>query len=265
LFAKKFEKAGLSPVFSLLQKRDAPKLVKQIIAEAGSVPLTLPTDDPHYYNKVGRSFPWFKSMHSVSPTMYKLATSKVILDRVSELLGPDVLLWGSQVIRQVPEQKHRWHADIEHLHWDGVTVWVAMENVPSRTMAVISGSHQIYTNPQEIFKITDIDSNDNNTLAQIAKLINPKSKLEFPKVQVGEFIIFSGKTWHATQNRGRSIRSALIFQYCRPDAKVRIPMNYSPPIIWHTSQPPCCLVRGIDESGVNELIDSPVALKKTGS
>ncbi len=35
-------------------------------------------------------------------------------------------------------------------------------------------------------------------------------------------------------------------RFCRPDAEVMIPLTWDQPVQWHSSRPPCILVRGSD-------------------
>src|SRR5690348_16954670 len=51
--------------------------------------------------------------HSVIPQMLDFATDKDVVNKVVSVLGEDVILWGSQIIEQMPNRKHRFHRDAE--------------------------------------------------------------------------------------------------------------------------------------------------------
>ncbi len=95
--------------------------------------------------------PWLKSRHTVVREMAKTAMHPRIIEKAVSLLGPDVLLWGSIIINQKPSGKHAMHVDAEHVTWDGITVWVAMQNVVSgASFSVIPGSHLFNISPQQL-------------------------------------------------------------------------------------------------------------------
>ncbi len=102
--------------------------------------------------------PWFKSMHAYVPTFYDITCHPAIVDRMVSILGPDVIAWGATLLRAVPGKTHRWHVDVEHRHWDGVSVFLGLENIePRSTLKVISGSHRM-SEPPQAYGIHDDDS-----------------------------------------------------------------------------------------------------------
>ncbi len=84
---------------------------------------------------------WHKGMHLISPVAYALSTDEVILDKFQSILGPNLVQWGTD-FSQKPARLHRWHVDADCLHCEGITVWLALDNLIDMTpMKVISGSH----------------------------------------------------------------------------------------------------------------------------
>lgn len=202
--------------------------------------------------------PWFKSMHALVPEYYDVACHPAIVGRVASILGPDLIAWGLTLTRSAPGGIHRWHVDIEHMHWPGVSVYIGLENNDTdSTLKVLEGSQRMAARPQA-FRVND----DAGALTAV-QTKTPEAKIVRTPVRPGEFFLFHGQLWHASHNTGGKVRIAMIIHYSRPDAPARIPLNFDEPIRWHASQPPCILVRGEDRHGVNRLVARPRPLSAT--
>ena len=196
--------------------------------------------------------PWFKSMHALVPEYYDAACHPVIARRVASILGPDVLAWGLTLTRSLPGGVHRWHVDIEHLRWPGVSVYIGLENNDQdSTLKVLTGSHRMPERPQA-YGVKD----DAGALAAMRSTV-PEAEIVRMPVRPGEFFLFDGRLWHASHNTGPNIRLAMIIHYSRPDVRVQAPLNFNDPIHWHESRPPCALVCGEDRYGINRLVGRP--------
>jgi ectoine hydroxylase-related dioxygenase (phytanoyl-CoA dioxygenase family) len=148
----------------------------------------------------------------------------------------------------------RWHADVEHLEWPGVTVWVGLRNcTPASSLRLIPGSHLYPTCPQEHPRAFDGSSITDQAVLNHARAFDPEATVVTPPVSDGEALLFAGPLWHASRNTSESRRMALILQYCTPAQMVQVPLNFDPPVRWATERPPCLLVRGQDLSGVNRV------------
>ena len=192
--------------------------------------------------------PWFKSAHAHIPTFYELATQPQIVEKVKSIIGDDVLLWGTCVMKKKPAQKHDWHTDIEHKKLNGVSVFIGLKSTSSKaTMKVITKSHLIKN--QEIVS----SQKDIMILAQSRKQ-QPTSQLVSIDLEEGEFFLFDGSIWHGSENNSDSVRYAAIAQYTTPDCKVEIPMNWNEPVRWSEFAPPCVLVSGKDDFHLNSLV-----------
>lgn len=193
--------------------------------------------------------PWHKSMHIYLPAFRMLSAHPAIVERIASILGPDIIAWGVTVSRLRPWQGHRWHVDVEHDSWPGVSAFIALENIsPRSTLKVISGSHTLPVLPQSLGKLWD------NAALAVSQLLEPASALVGVDLKPGEFFLFDGRLWHGSRNRGWRSRSAIIAQYARPDARIAIPLGFDQPVRWHSYQPPCLLVRGEDRVGINNLV-----------
>ena len=197
--------------------------------------------------------PWFKSMHAYVPTFYDITCHPAIVNRMVSILGPDVIAWGATLLRAPVGTTHRWHVDVEHRHWDGVSVFLGLENIePRSTLKVISGSQRMPEPPQAYGIIHD----DAQALTAVRTQV-PESEIVPVPVRPGEFFIFAGRMWHGSHNSATLPRIAMIIHYSRPDAHIRVPTNWDAPINWHPARPPCVLVAGEDRAGVNRLVERP--------
>ena len=196
--------------------------------------------------------PWFKSNHVFLPLLSEVAGHPAIVNRVASLLGPDILAWGTTVTTRRPGQRHRWHVDVEHQRWSGVTVFIGLSNMSREsTLKVISRSHRLDVPPGGLGSLIDEDVLAASTEAE------PQASLDNVELKEGEFFIFHGRSWHGSHNTGNETRLALIAQYCKPDADVKIPLTWDEPIQWHSSKPPCILVSGRDQFRVNRVVPTP--------
>lgn len=100
--------------------------------------------------KAGRIAPAQNAkIHLLVPWLWDIVHDAAIVDAVEDLLGPDLLCWGTSfIVKNGPEQRHvTWHQDATH--WSltsprAVTAWLAF--TPSRRengcVRMIPGSNQ---------------------------------------------------------------------------------------------------------------------------
>jgi uncharacterized cupin superfamily protein len=80
-----------------------------------------------------------------------------------------------------------------------------------------------------------------------------------PDLQVGDAIFFDGRVWHSSVNHTRSAtRIAALLQYATPDVPIRICESayISPYLRTGNSKPPCILISGRGDSGINNLVSN---------
>ncbi len=233
---KQFNEEGFLGPYSLFDPNEA----KNIFARCFSYPRPL--------------LPWSKGRHTVVREVAETATHPAIVEKITPLLGEDILLWGSMLIRQKPSAKHPVHVDVEHVEWPGISVWIGIENVTNQSsFCVVPGSHHYNITPDEL---KGTDPSDDKLIMEAARKMYPESKLKYLNIKDGQFIIFSGKLWHGTKNDSSKLRSSIILQYTTPTHKVKIAKNYKlPETTWYKKNPICLLVSGKDKSGINKLID----------
>lgn len=231
-----FNSKGFAGPFKLLEKKDCQKVLSEDL-----IPNSKMT--------------WIKSAHEKSKIVRNLSKNIIIIKKIKEILGEDILLWSSCFINQKPNSTHGWHVDIEHIFWDGVTVWCGLKNLNNLTpLSIITHSHLINLIPQEL-KQKNIDTNNDDEILKYAKMHNTKCELKKLYLNEGEFIIWKGKLWHNTHNFNKKNRYSIILQYTKPEYQVKIPKKYNYPTIeWSEHKPICLLVNGKDEFKKNKLL-----------
>lgn len=191
------------------------RLIKHIKSDALCQPLT-----------------WYKGLAAADPEIRKVGQSPALVNPVRHLLGSDIVLWGANIIRRKPGQRHPWHCDMESHHPGGgfVTAWLALEHVtPQSSPIFITRTHLNAKPVQQVRHENGIerDKLDDDSILKLARLSDPASRLATPAVRKGQAILFDGRIWHATHNTQRDrIRLALLLQYCRAEIAVRIPVEH---------------------------------------
>lgn len=210
-----------------------------------------------YYNDM----PWFQSLHSLSPKIRAVGRRPEIVDRVSQLLGDDLMQWASICFPQGPKESLHWHSDTEYDYFNAVGIWVGIDNVtPETALKLLPGSHLLNQFPEDFIGGTGMDMKELSPDQVMLNIANKIAK-DFiaepirPQMKDGEFIILTGKLWHASDNPSDKDRTAMGLRYSPPDQKIRIPLTYLHPVQWDPTPPPCVIVKGEDRWGLNELMD----------
>jgi hypothetical protein len=219
------------------------------------------TIDPFFKRCVGHIpnylLPNVLFRHAAVRSMAEFAANPVFIQQIIPLLGPNILLWGSQLICQKPKKKKRFHVDAEFSAIDGVALWLGLRNVvPEKTLYLISGSHHIVTSPQEIAALHSLDLSDGIAIEKAAKELNPDCRLVALDIKDGQYVIFHGRLWHGASNSTSQPRYALNFRYAKPDKVVKISRDGNLPVAnWSNQKTPCILINGQDHFGKNKLIN----------
>lgn len=193
----------------------------------------------------------------------KYAKSPEILDIVSDLIGPDIIVWGSALFAKkgVGGKATPWHQDGHY--WpirplETVTAWIAIDdvNVDNGCMRVIPGSHK-----DQILYDHDRDDSDKIVLNQSIDI----SKYDFkpPRdviLKPGEFSIHDVNLVHGAEpnNSGRR-RGGLVFRYMpasshfdRELARKQVQEMGVPDL----SKRRLYLVKGADKSDKNDIYNT---------
>lgn len=232
----------------LLEQRAAHELAGTIASIAGRFTGPDQLREAHQPPDFERR-PWFKSLHAFVPEVFRLASHPALVGHVARLLGPDVVAWGAAMPVRTPGQVHRWHVDIEHAHWPGVTIFLGLKNSARAGLRMLDTSHRLATSPQGRRVQSDEDA------CRIARELGTSPVISEPDVTDGHFLVLDGRVWHSSKNRGDAVRSALILQYAPSTAHVRVPLGWDYPVRWSSHRPPCLSVAG-SAAGPNWVVSS---------
>lgn len=208
-----------------------------------------------YWPQIGKNKIWFKSLHLRLPSVRAVASNPALVDVLGTVLGPDVMLWGSQIIVKRAGERHDWHVDIETLAWNSVNVWIGLENTSRKAgISVITRTHLLQDRLEDYAQRVAVDRADGSAVLALAQKQDLKCELYNPLIGVGDAFVFNGRLWHGSINRSAKTRTAILLQYCSPECRVRIPTTFKTPIKWHPYQPPCLMVLGKSAGSPNLFI-----------
>lgn len=209
---------------------------------------------------------WGKGHAANSTAFHQLASHPAIVDRVAEIIGGDVMLWGSSLITKKPGQEHPWHTDIEtSADKPGtVTVWMGLENTNRESsLRLIPYSHRFGMTIQQRAALagkrrTEVTAED---VMSWAREFDPRCELVQLDVTDGEAVLFDGRIWHGSLNtRQEGVRTAVLLQYATPEREMRIPdfSRFDYPFqLYDEPRPPCVMVRGVDRASRNRIVPAP--------
>jgi len=177
-----------------------------------------------------------RDRHLDTPAVLKLALQQGIYDRVAQLMGPDLLLWRTQLLPKPPgAAETAWHQvstftisgkglrptleppDRNELF--NVTAWLALEDVDLENgcMQFWRGSHK-----KPLHKVI-IDGKQKFASASFELEAHiPPEELGDCVLKAGEFVIFHERTVHgAPPNSSKTRRRfGMNYRICRPDVYV---------------------------------------------
>ena len=261
--------------------RDCYKAIRGQFADEGYVSpfrLLSPQECQQFLRSIARRFApspldWEKGHGATSRAFYEIAAHPALIEKVAALLGENVMLWGASVQTRLPGAVHPWHSDIESSSappGKTLSVWIGMRNLcPDSSLLVIPHSHRFGITVQQARNQYRIGRNEatNEDILRLAWERDERSRLVRLEMTDGEAMIFDGQLWHGSRNVSGKTRQALLLQYATPDTAIRIPdLKY---LDWpfrrlESPKPPCIMVRGSDESGINRIVSPPV-VRKGGS
>lgn len=173
-------------------------------------------------NKIG-PLHYFAKTYTMMRWVYEIATNKILLDFVEDLIGENILLYNATfIIKEPMTQTHvSWHQDLTYWGFDDnekqVSAWIALSNADetSGCMQMIPGSHK-----KGIFDHKS--TNDKNNVLSRGQTVNNVDidKAILCPLQPGEASFHHGLTLHASNpNKSKDRRIGLNFQYITPDLK----------------------------------------------
>ncbi|HEU0173664.1 MAG TPA: phytanoyl-CoA dioxygenase family protein [Blastocatellia bacterium] len=166
--------------------------------------------------------------HLKYPQVYDLLAHPRIVAVVKDLLGEDVIGWGSHYFCKMPRDGKRvsWHQDASY--WPltpskTVTVWLAIDNadVENACMRFIPGSH-LYGHLTWRLSEADEDNVLNQSVSDVERFGAPVDDV----LRAGEISIHSDLTLHGSEaNDSDRRRCGLTLRYCAAEVRAYLGWN----------------------------------------
>jgi ectoine hydroxylase-related dioxygenase (phytanoyl-CoA dioxygenase family) len=166
--------------------------------------------------------------HLKYPEVYDLLGHPRVVRVVKDLLGDDVIGWGSHYFCKMPRDGKRvsWHQDASY--WPltpskTVTVWLAIDDADTENACIrfIPGSH-LYGHLTWRLSEDDEDNVLNQTIADVERFGEPVDDV----LRAGEISIHSDLTLHGSEaNDSDRRRCGLTLRYCAPEVRAYLGWN----------------------------------------
>lgn len=176
----------------------------------------------------GRDSYSISSAHLKHARVYDLLQHPAIVGPVRDLLGPDVIGWGSHFFCKLPGDGKRvdWHQDCSY--WPltptkAVTVWLAIDDADPENgcMEVVAGSHT-----QGLIEFSNSDDASGNVLNQTVANPEQYGTIAATPLQAGQFSIHSDLLLHGSAaNQSTRRRCGLTLRYCPADVEALLGWN----------------------------------------
>lgn len=183
--------------------------------------------------------------HSKQPEIYDLVTDSRILDYLEDLLGPDLICWGTHYFCKLPGDTKQvsWHQDASY--WPitpskTVTVWLAIDDADTENgaMKVIPKSH---LHGQIVFEHSRKE--EQNVLGQTVKDAEDYglAPVDF-EIKAGQISLHSDLLLHGSApNQSDRRRCGLTMRFVPPEVKALTEV-----VSWNKNS---IIARGTDVSG----------------
>jgi non-heme Fe2+,alpha-ketoglutarate-dependent halogenase len=276
---RSFYDRGFIGPFTLCPREEMIELREQIMAE-------MQQSSPIYDKFTGRD------RHLDCPSLHHLLKRPVLTERVAQLLGPDVLLWRSDVFMKPPGfPEFTWHQATTYLGEEGykatifppnidtlfsLTVWIAFDDtdLANGCMQFIPGTHRRICT----VRLGGKDAGQfGYSKVKLEYDVDPKQVVSM-EMKAGEFLIFTERCIHGSgPNLSDRRRWGMSFRVIVPD--VRCYGDVGEAVTTHTvrylqedfdlSRWGAIVLRGRDTAGVNPILapfpDEPAARRSDAS
>lgn len=184
--------------------------------------------------------------HLVFPWINDLMRDPVILEHVSDVLGPNLMVWTTHLYPKEPGDGRfiSWHQDSAHWGLDSsqiLTVWIALTEATAHNgcMRMLPGSHQLGQVEHE----DTWDKHNMLTRGQSIKADIDEARAVWVALAPGEASLHHVDMWHASKpNESAGRRVAVALRYITPQARqTRVRQDFA------------TLVAGTDEYGHFEM------------
>ncbi|MGB7345708.1 MAG: phytanoyl-CoA dioxygenase family protein [Pirellulaceae bacterium] len=168
------------------------------------------------------------SAHLKYGKVHDILTDKRIVDHVADLLGDDVIGWGSHFFCKMPHdgKSVAWHQDASY--WPlspskAVTVWLAIDDADQENacMKFIAGSHH-----HGHMTYRPSGSHEDNVLNQTIENPLQYGESVYNPLVAGQVSIHSDLLLHGSEaNESDRRRCALTLRYCAADVRAELGWN----------------------------------------
>jgi non-haem Fe2+, alpha-ketoglutarate-dependent halogenase len=166
----------------------------------------------------------FPNTHLYFPWAFELATHPAVLDVVEQILGPEVIAWGSLILKKPPDHESLvpWHQDGAYRPGirpgSSLSAWIALSE--SRAvhgcMRVIPGSHHSVLRHDTVGR----PGNMLNRTQEIVEVISGEDDAVDMELRPGEMSLHDLNTIHSSApNRSTTDRIGFIVRYAAPQAE----------------------------------------------
>lgn len=153
--------------------------------------------------------------------LYDIVTNPVILDHVSDLIGPDVICWGSHFFCKLAHDPRQvaWHQDASY--WPltparTVTVWLAIDDADraNAAMKFLPGTHRMgHLKWREVAKDKAVLNQEIENAGQLGEAV-------YDELKAGQFSLHADMLAHGSDpNTSDRRRCGLTLRYCPPSVK----------------------------------------------
>uniref|UniRef100_Q020L8 Phytanoyl-CoA dioxygenase n=1 Tax=Solibacter usitatus (strain Ellin6076) TaxID=234267 RepID=Q020L8_SOLUE len=176
----------------------------------------------------GRDSYSISTAHLAHGRVYDLLTDPRLVARVRDLLGEDIVAWGSHFFCKMPGDGKRvaWHQDASY--WPltpskAVTIWLAIDDasVENACMRYIPGSHLL---GHLTYRLSETD--EANVLNQTVEGVEQLAPAVDVELQAGEISLHSDLLLHGSEaNNSSRRRCGLTLRYCPADVTAGLGWN----------------------------------------
>lgn len=188
--------------------------------------------------------------HLDCPLIFDLASNPAIVNRMTALYGPDLLLWRTNFFVKDPGAKRiPWHQDFNYWPLEPpviVSAWIAIDpaTVENSCLQVLPGSHRKVI--PHIKAGADMFFNEMGD----DRYYDPDRAVNL-EMAPGEFILFNERTLHHSHPNQSDKR--------RIGLAVRVILPFVSVLKWDSPDHLLHLLAGSDRMGFNRMGDPPVA------
>ncbi|MDB6168994.1 MAG: Phytanoyl-CoA dioxygenase [Verrucomicrobia bacterium] len=157
--------------------------------------------------------------------LYDIVTHPLILDHVQDLIGPDVICWGSHFFCKQPHEPRKvaWHQDASYWPFTPartVTVWLAIDDTDRENAAMmfLPGSHaKGHLKWRQVAKDQAVLNQEIEDTGQLGEPV-------YDELKAGEFSLHADMLAHGSEpNTSARRRCGLTIRYCPPTVRALSP------------------------------------------